>query len=118
MAFDRNSLAKFHYLLYFHHMVKPREIQKRVESTAVDAVRALLEHVPNIQIIGVRHEQQLASGHQLDARIDLAHDGSRYALLMEFKSNGAPRLPVPRSISSRATSRICIDPNTRTTPAS
>ena len=57
----------------------------------MDAVRALLEHVPNIQIIGVRHEQQLPSGHQLDARIDLGHDGSRYALLMEIKPNGAPR---------------------------
>ena len=72
-------------------MVKAYEIEKLVESTAVDAVRALLERVPNIQIIGVRHEQHLASGHQLDARIDLEHDGSRYALLMEFKQNGAPR---------------------------
>ena len=72
-------------------MVKPHEIEKRVESTAVDAVRALLERVPSTQIIGVRHEQHLGSGHQLDARIDLDHDGSRYALLMEFKSNGAPR---------------------------
>ena len=72
-------------------MVKPRELEKRVESTVVDAVRALLEHVPNIEIIGVRHEQHLESVHQLDARIDLGHDGSRYALLMEIKSNGAPR---------------------------
>ena len=72
-------------------MVKAHEIEKPVESAAVDAVRALLEHVPNIQIIGVRHERQLASGHRLDARIDLDHDGSRYALLIESKSNGAPR---------------------------
>ncbi len=72
-------------------MVKSYEIEKRVESAAVDAVRALLEHVPNIQIIAVRHEQHLESGHQLDARIDLGHDGSRYALLIEIKPNGAPR---------------------------
>ena len=72
-------------------MVKSHEIEKRVESAAVDEVHALLEHVPNIQIIGVRHEQQLASGHQLDARIDFGHDEVRYALLMEIKSNGAPR---------------------------
>ena len=72
-------------------MVKPYEIEKQVESAAVDAVRALLERVPNIQIIGVRHEQQLESGHRIDARIDLDHDGSRYALLMEFRSDGAPR---------------------------
>ena len=72
-------------------MVKLHEIEKREESAAVDAVRALLEQVPSIQIIGVRHEQHLAPGHQLDARIDLGHHGSRYALLMEIKSNGAPR---------------------------
>ncbi len=57
----------------------------------MDAVRALLERVPNIQVIGVRREQQLASGHHLDARIDLGHNGSCYALLMEIKPNGAPR---------------------------
>ena len=57
----------------------------------MDAVRALLEHVPNVEIIGVRHEQHLASGHRLDARIDLDHDGSCYALLIEIKPNGAPR---------------------------
>ena len=72
-------------------MMKPYQIEKRVESTAVDAVRALLEHVPNTQIIAVRHEQHLASGYQLDGRIDFGHDGSRYALLTEIKSNGAPR---------------------------
>ena len=72
-------------------MVKVHEIEKSVESAAVDAVRALLEHVPNIEIIGVRHEQYLGSSHRLDARIDLDHDESRYALLMEIKPNGAPR---------------------------
>ena len=72
-------------------MVKPHQVEKPVESAAVDAVRALLEHVQNIQITGVRHEQQLESGHRLDARIDLDHDESRYALVMEVKSDGAPR---------------------------
>ena len=57
----------------------------------MDAVRALLKHVPNIQIIRVLHEQQLASGYRLDARIDFSHDEIRYALLIEIKSNGAPR---------------------------
>ena len=72
-------------------MVKLYEIEKPVESAAVDAVRVLLEHVANIQIVGVRHEQHLESGHRLDAMIDLDHDGNRYALLMEIKLNGAPR---------------------------
>ena len=72
-------------------MVKPHRIEKPVESAAVDAVRLLLEHVPNIQIVAVRHEQHFESGHRLDARINLDHDGSRYALLVEIKPNGAPR---------------------------
>ena len=49
-------------MMHFHQIVKVNEIEKRLETTAVDAVRALLERVPNIQIIGVRHGQQLASG--------------------------------------------------------
>ena len=72
-------------------MVKAYDIAKSVESAAVDAVRALLERVPNIQIIGVRHEAQLASGYPLDARIDFDHNETRYALLMGITSNGAPR---------------------------
>ena len=72
-------------------MVKPHETEKSVESTAVDEIRALLERVPDIQIIGVRYEEQLASGHRLDARIDFGHDEVRYALLTEIKPNGAPR---------------------------
>ena len=88
---DRNLLDQFHSLVYFHYMVKPREIEKPIESAATDAVRALLEHVPKVQIIGTRHEEQLPSGHRLDARIDLGHHESRYALLIEITSNGAPR---------------------------
>ena len=57
----------------------------------VGEVRALLEHVPNIQVIGVCHEQHREAGYRLDARIDIDHDGNRYALFMEIKSNGAPR---------------------------
>ena len=91
MAPCRNPLDRFHRLCWFHHMVKQPDIVKPVGSVAMDAVRALLEHVPNILIIGVRNEQYLESGHQIDARIDLDHDGSQYALLMEIKPNGAPR---------------------------
>lgn len=72
-------------------MVKLHEIEKRGQTTAVDAVRALLERVPNIQIIGVRQDEELSADYRLDARIDLGHDGRGYALLMEMKPNGAPR---------------------------
>ena len=89
--FERKALGRFHRLDYFHRMVKSSEKTHEVEIMAVDAVRALLKHVPNIQIIRVRHEQHLASSYQLDAWIDFGHDGIRYALLMEIKPNGAPR---------------------------
>ena len=59
----------------------------------MDAVCALLEHVPNIQIIGTQHEQPLASHrtNQIHTRIDLCHAGCHYALIMEIGTNGAPR---------------------------
>ena len=62
-----------------------------MESTALDAARALLERVPSIQIATVRQEQHLTSDHRLDACIDFGHGGIRYALLIEIKTDGAPR---------------------------
>ena len=62
-----------------------------MESIAVDAVRALLEHVPNTQIIGVRHEQHLESGHQLDVRIDLDYD---------YTGQSRPDSVLPRQIGT------------------
>lgn len=72
-------------------MVKSYRTVKSLQNVTADEVGSLLECVPNMQIIGVRHEQPLASGYHLDAWIDFDHDGRRYALLMENKSNGAPR---------------------------
>ncbi len=79
-------LDYFHSFCYFHHMVKHSEIAKPGQIVAADAVRTLLEHIPDIQIICVRHEHLESS-----VQIDLEHDGNHYALLMEFQSNGAPR---------------------------
>lgn len=72
-------------------MVKMQKIAKRMDDMVMDALRALLDHVRNIRIIGVCHEMQLASDYRLDAWIDLDHDGNRYALLMAIKRDGAPR---------------------------
>ena len=58
----------------------------------MDAVRTLLERVPKVQITKVRHEQHLASNYRFDASIDFGSDGIRYALHIEIKSNGAPRV--------------------------
>ncbi len=62
-----------------------------MDDIVLDAVRAQLERVPNIQITGVRQEQHIAPGYQLDGWIEFDHDEDRYALLIEIKPNGAPR---------------------------
>ena len=72
-------------------MMKILGTVKELEIIAVDAVRDLLDRVPNIQINSVRHEQNPGSGHRIDGWIDFGHGGASYTLLMEVKSNGAPR---------------------------
>ena len=72
-------------------MVKSDQMMKSVEWAALDTVLPLLKLVPNIEVAGVRRDQHLASGNWLDARIDFCHGGIRYALIVEIKSNGAPR---------------------------
>ena len=69
-------------------MVKIREIEM---SSAVDAVHALFEHVPNIQITAIDFAQHLPPEDRIDVRIDFDHDGIRHALLIETKPYGAPR---------------------------
>lgn len=85
-------------------MVKLSEIETKMEHTALNAVRALLGRVPNIRVTMIRHEQHLASDYRFDSRIDFDHDGKRYALLIEIKSNGAPRFT--RSAVYQLESRI------------
>lgn len=65
--------------------------ERKIMAVAVDAVRDLLGRVPNIQINSVRHEQSLGSDHRIDGWIDFGHGGIGYTLLIEVKSNGAPR---------------------------
>ena len=72
-------------------MMKPYVRVNSIEIMTLDAVRALLRRVPNIQIATVRHEQNITFDHRLDARIDFGHGGVRYALLIAIKSHGAPR---------------------------
>ena len=57
----------------------------------MDAVRTLLERVPNTKITTVSHEQHFAPNYRFDAKIDYDHDGIHYVLLIEIKSNGTPR---------------------------
>ncbi len=69
-------------------MVKLHELEI---SSVVEAVRTLLEHVPNVQIVRVHNEQHLDSIYRIDVRIDFDHAGIRHALLIRTKPYGAPR---------------------------
>ena len=60
-------------------------------TTAINAARDLLDHVPRLEASSVRHELQLGNDHLLDGWIEFEHGDDTYALIIEVKSNGAPR---------------------------
>ena len=58
----------------------------------VNAARALLNRVPRLEVSSVRYDQQVGRDYPIDGRIEFEHGDDAYALIIEFKSNGAPRL--------------------------
>ena len=60
-------------------------------TAAVDTVRDLLGHVPNLEIGSVDYEENVGRNYQIDLRIALSRGGVNYALIIEVKPNGAPR---------------------------
>ena len=72
-------------------MLKIAEIMKSLEIRAVDAVRDLLLNVPSVQVESVEYERMIDRGYAVDGLVAFAHGGSNYALVVETKSNGAPR---------------------------
>lgn len=65
-------------------MMQSVETVKELDIVAVDAVRDLLGHVPNLEIGSVGRD------YPIDFRIAFSHDGVNYALIIEVKANGAP----------------------------
>lgn len=65
--------------------------EESLDTAAVSAARELLDHVPRLEIVSARHEQQIASGPPIDGWIEFKHGDGTYALIIEVKSNGAPR---------------------------
>ena len=61
------------------------------EFDPVDEARGLLSSVPTLEIGSVEYEIGVDHGERIDARIDFSHGGAEYALIIEVKSNGAPR---------------------------
>ena len=64
---------------------------KDLEIRAVDAVRDLLRDVPSVKVESIEHEQNVGPGYGVDGLVGFAHHGGAYALVVEVRSNGAPR---------------------------
>ena len=72
-------------------MLKPSEKVKELEIRAVDAVRDLLGDVPNVEVESVEYERKVARAYDVDGLIGLSYPGGSYAIVVEARSNGAPR---------------------------
>ena len=72
-------------------MLKLSESVKELEIRAVDAVRDLLGDVPSVEIESVEYERKVGAAYGVDGLIGLSYPGGSYALVVEVKSNGAPR---------------------------
>ena len=64
---------------------------KTQEILAVDAAQELLDTVPSVQVGSVTYQHWIADNLQVDGRIGFSHAGASYQLIVEVKSDGAPR---------------------------
>ena len=72
-------------------MLKSFEKVKDLRILAVDAVRDLLGDVPSVEVESVEYERKVCRTYGVDGLIGLSYPGGSYALVIEVKSNGAPR---------------------------
>ena len=72
-------------------MMKKSKIVNNLEIEAVNTARGLLDQVPRLEVSSVGHERRLGSDHIIDGLIEFEHGDGTYALIIEVKSNGAPR---------------------------
>ena len=82
-------------------MMKPANEIREVGIRAVDAVRDLLGDVPSVEIESVEYERKVGPAHTVDGVIGLSYPGGNYALVLEVKSNGAPRFVPFGGLSAR-----------------
>lgn len=73
--------------------MKYRDTVKKIEFRAVEAVCDLLCNVPSIQVESVKYERKIGRTYKyrLDGLVEFTHGGNNYSLIIEVKSNGAPR---------------------------
>ena len=72
-------------------MLKSLEKVKELETRAVDAVRDLLGDVPSVEVESVEYERKVGGAYGVDGLIGLSYPGGSCALVIEVRSNGAPR---------------------------
>ena len=72
-------------------MLKSLKSVKELEVCAVDAVRDLLRNLPSVQVESVEYERKVGLDHGMDGLVAFAHRDGHYALVVEVRSNGAPR---------------------------
>ena len=73
-------------------MLKSEELVKNLETRAVDAARSLLRDVPSVEVESVEYERKIGRDYDgVDGLIGFAHHAGTYALVVEVRSNGAPR---------------------------
>ena len=73
-------------------MLKGPTLGKQLETEGMSAACALLNRVPGLYVSSVRNEQQIGRDYLIDGRIEFDHGDHPYALIIEVKSNGAPRV--------------------------
>lgn len=72
-------------------MMKMNTLGNELETKGMNAVRDLLDHVPSLVVSSVRHERLLGSNLSINGWIEFEHGDGTYALIIEVKSDGAPR---------------------------
>ena len=72
-------------------MLKHYKRVKELKTRAVDAVRDLLGDVPSVEVESVEYERKVGGAYGADGLIGLSYPGGSCALVIEVRSNGAPR---------------------------
>lgn len=71
-------------------MKKPNLV-KDLETDAVDAAHRLISDIPHLSLIYEAHREHLPPNQAIDGRIDFKYGDDTFALIIQIKSNGAPR---------------------------
>lgn len=64
---------------------------KNHKTMAINTVHDLLSQVPGLKVVSEYHERLLGGDLRIDGWIEFEHDDATFALVIEVKSNGAPR---------------------------